>query len=217
MKCQYTLTPDAGKKRLKGSVMSVENTEVVENEVVESSENTGEVLLTQADVDRIVKERLAREKAKFADYEELKAASLKLAEIEEAQKTETQRANDAAAAAVAEAQGLRARIRQQAVMNAAIQGGAVNPEQVAALIDLSAIEDSEDSSALGEAVTAFLTDNPHFVKSSFTKPTVPVVTGNEFQAPIKSLNFDEIAAMDAKELAANPELLAAVITARNSA
>lgn len=43
---------------------------------------------TQADLDRIVAERLAREKAKFSDYDDLKAQAGKLAEIEDANKSE---------------------------------------------------------------------------------------------------------------------------------
>lgn len=46
---------------------------------------------TQADLDRIVGDRLARERAKFADYDELKAAASKLSEIEEANKTEAEK------------------------------------------------------------------------------------------------------------------------------
>ena len=40
--------------------------------------------LTQADIDRIVEDRLKRERAKFSDYDELKAKADKLTEIENA-------------------------------------------------------------------------------------------------------------------------------------
>lgn len=46
---------------------------------------------TQADLDRIVGERLAREQAKYADYDDLKTAAGKLAELEAANQTEAQR------------------------------------------------------------------------------------------------------------------------------
>jgi hypothetical protein len=42
-----------------------------------------ETTFTQADVDRIVKERVAREKAKFADYDDLKAKAGTAATVEE--------------------------------------------------------------------------------------------------------------------------------------
>lgn len=46
---------------------------------------------TQAELDRIIADRLSRERQKFADYDELKSAAEKLAEIEEAYKAEAQR------------------------------------------------------------------------------------------------------------------------------
>jgi hypothetical protein len=46
---------------------------------------------TQADLDRIVKERLAREREKYADYKELKAAAAELDQIKEAQLTEQEK------------------------------------------------------------------------------------------------------------------------------
>lgn len=42
----------------------------------------------QADVDRIVQERLAKEKAKFADYDDLKAKAAKVDELEASKKTD---------------------------------------------------------------------------------------------------------------------------------
>lgn len=47
---------------------------------------------TQEDVDRVVGERLAREREKYSDHEELKAAAEKLKEIEEANKSELEKA-----------------------------------------------------------------------------------------------------------------------------
>jgi hypothetical protein len=46
---------------------------------------------TQADVERILSERLGRERSKYADYEDLKAKAGKFDQLEEAQKTEAQR------------------------------------------------------------------------------------------------------------------------------
>ena len=49
---------------------------------------------TQADVDRIVKERVQRERAKFADYDDLKAKASRFDEIEDANKTEIEKARE---------------------------------------------------------------------------------------------------------------------------
>ncbi|MDR1214465.1 MAG: DUF4355 domain-containing protein [Propionibacteriaceae bacterium] len=49
---------------------------------------------TQADLDRIITDRLSRERAKYADYEQLKQDSVKLKGIEDAGKSEAQRLAD---------------------------------------------------------------------------------------------------------------------------
>lgn len=66
--------------------------------VVEKTPAPVEKTFTQADVDRLIGDRLARQKdqltSQFADYDDLKAASTRLKEIEDAQKSEQQKAND---------------------------------------------------------------------------------------------------------------------------
>lgn len=58
--------------------------------------NETERTFTQAELDNIVKERLRRDRADRADYDELKAKAARLDEIEEANKTELQKATDRA-------------------------------------------------------------------------------------------------------------------------
>jgi len=53
----------------------------------------GERSFTQADVDRIVQSRLAEEKKRHADYDELKAKAQKLDEQEAANQSELEKAN----------------------------------------------------------------------------------------------------------------------------
>lgn len=50
--------------------------------------------MTSHDVERILKDRLARERAKYADYEDLKLKAVRLDEIEESNKSELQRVAD---------------------------------------------------------------------------------------------------------------------------
>lgn len=72
-----------------------------ENAPETSTPNTGETgdigggesaTFTQADVDRIVADRLARENRKYQNYRELKQKADRLAELEAAQQTEMERA-----------------------------------------------------------------------------------------------------------------------------
>ena len=77
-----------------------------ENQVVAATTTTGtspisdapEKTFTQDDVDGIVQERLARERAKYADYEAIKEKADKYDELEEQNKSELQKATDKASA-----------------------------------------------------------------------------------------------------------------------
>lgn len=50
-----------------------------------------QAITTQAEFDNAIQKRIARERAKFPDYDELKAKAEKLKEFEESQKTEEQK------------------------------------------------------------------------------------------------------------------------------
>lgn len=65
---------------------------------------------TQADLDAIIGKRLARAEAQFSDYDDLKAKAARLDEIEEANKTEAQKAADRISAAEAEAASVPAKV-----------------------------------------------------------------------------------------------------------
>lgn len=76
-----------------------ENT--AENAGEQSTPKQFDAITSQEDLDRIVQDRIARERKKFADYEEAKAAQKKLAELEEANKSELEKAVARAEAAEA--------------------------------------------------------------------------------------------------------------------
>lgn len=61
-----------------------------------------EKTFTQAELDKIVQERVGRERAKFEGYDDLKAKAQKLDEMEEARKSELQKAQERADAAEAQ-------------------------------------------------------------------------------------------------------------------
>ena len=58
---------------------------------------TGGKTFTQAELDAAIESRLTRERAKFADYEALKAKAEKFDKAEEAAKSELQKAQEQAA------------------------------------------------------------------------------------------------------------------------
>lgn len=63
---------------------------------METVEQGNEKTFTQAEVDAIVGDRLKRDRAKYADYEDLKAKADKFDDLEEANKSELQKVMDRA-------------------------------------------------------------------------------------------------------------------------
>ena len=74
----------------KGRVMP-ENTETVEN-ATQGAPAEPERTFTQAEMDAIIGDRLKRERAKYADYDEAKAALDELTQLKEANKSELEKA-----------------------------------------------------------------------------------------------------------------------------
>lgn len=64
----------------------------------EATTKPEEKTFTQEEVNAIVNDRLGREKAKYSDYEAMKAKAAKFDELEEANKTELQKASEKATA-----------------------------------------------------------------------------------------------------------------------
>lgn len=84
-----------------------ENTTATVTTPAEQTAEQPERTFTQSELDAIVKDRLAREKGKYADYEELKAKATKFDEAEEANKSELQKATERAQALEAELNGMK--------------------------------------------------------------------------------------------------------------
>lgn len=76
-------------------------------ETVNQEEQATERTFTQAELDTIVSDRLKREKAKYADYDELQAKAAKYDEQEEAQKSELQKAVERANALATELDAIK--------------------------------------------------------------------------------------------------------------
>lgn len=123
---------------------------------------------TQAELDRIVQDRVARAKKDApADYDDLKAKAARLDEIEEANKTEIQKATDRAAAAErraidAETRAQETRLRSSIIAEAAKRGLA-DPEDAVHLLDRSVLEFEQDGtpSNIADAMDSLLKAKPH--------------------------------------------------------
>lgn len=71
------------------------NQENMTPETEQQTQNTDRTF-SQADVDRIVADRLSRERSKYSDYDQIKDKAAKFDEMEEASKTELQKATERA-------------------------------------------------------------------------------------------------------------------------
>ena len=119
---------------------------------------------TQADLDRIVQDRLRREREKYADYDELKA---KAAEAESDHEKALREAREEAANEVKSQYQTRA-IRDAA--RAAAAGKWVRPEQAIRLVDLNDLDPDADDfdDEVQKRLDAYLADNPHLAVPSET-------------------------------------------------
>jgi len=120
---------------------------------LETGLGDGVIAFTQAQLDRMVGERVTRERAKYADYDDLKAKAAKLQEFEDAQKSELQRAQDAQEAAEKTAKAAMAnantRLIQAEFIAAAALAGVKHPEDAFALADRTAVLIGDDSKVTG--------------------------------------------------------------------
>lgn len=130
---------------------------------------------TQDDVDRIVAERVRRVKATPPDdYDDLKAAAQKLAEIEERDKSELEKALARAEAAEKKAQQVEADGREMRLRSAILAEAAkaerkvVDPEAVVALLDRSELEldDSGFPTNIAKAMDSLLEKRPYLVAAA---------------------------------------------------
>ena len=80
---------------------------------------------SQADLDRIIADRISRERAKFGDYDALKAKASEFDKLADAQKTALQKAQDRAAAAEKVAADLKARDQRAAWAEEITKGSTV--------------------------------------------------------------------------------------------
>lgn len=123
---------------------------------------------TQEQVDDIVKNRLARERERTADYDELKAKAAKHDEAEAARMSETERLqkerDDAVAASAEATTKANERLVQAAILAEAAKQGA-NPELLAGVLDKSKLTVGDDGQVTGldEAVKAAVERFPQIV------------------------------------------------------
>lgn len=119
--------------------------------------NEPEKVFNQADVDKIVGERLAREREKYAGFEELKEKASKFDELEESRKTELQKATDKVKALETELQTLKKANEVRAMREKVSQETGVP-------VNLLTGETEEECKSLAEAIKSYATPGYPTVK-----------------------------------------------------
>ena len=166
---------------------------------------------SQADVDRIVSERLARAKSSPPpDYDQLKAAASELEQLKAAQLSETEKLQKRAEAAEAKAAEAASRaqgaLRRAAIVAAAQRAGAVDPDAVVALLDQSSVTVDDDGTVTGaeEAVKDLLKAKQYLVGKTPTPAPGGADGGPRGKAPT-SITKESLKAMTPQQIAALPQ------------
>lgn len=163
---------------------------------------------SQADVDRIVQDRLARAKATPpADYEDLKAKAARLAELEAESMSELEKERAARAQAEERAAQVEADARETR-LRAAILGEAakadrkvVDPDAVVALLDRSTLELADDGTPtnIAEAMDSLLKARPYLVASGGTRGDAD--QGARGHGGVKQLSRSDLKSMSPEAIA----------------
>ena len=133
---------------------------------------------TQADLDRIVKERLGREQARYADYDVLKKAAEELSKLKDADLSEQEKLKkriaemeEAAADKDAQAKAVEMKTNEK-LMRAEVRVLAatmnfIDPEEAWKLADLSEVAFNDDGTIknVGEALKKLAKDKTHLIKT----------------------------------------------------
>lgn len=111
---------------------------------------------TQADLDRIVQDRLAKEKGKYADYDDLKTKAQKLEEIEQANASEAEKAAKRAEQAEAKVSAATDKLRRANLLAALAEKELTGAKGKAAakLLDTVEFGDDDEPTNLDDAITA---------------------------------------------------------------
>jgi hypothetical protein len=194
------MVDDTQKEQTLGS----DNPEAAKTETENTAKAQEGKTFTEDDLNRIVKERLDRERKKFADYNDLKAAKQKLDEIEKAKLSDEEKAKQKLDELNKQIEERDKILKDKALkdiyrekIEQAIADGRMKlpkGKTIASLVARSkAVEEGEIDADVEDLIGFFPPDEP-------TK----AIGGGSQQAPVKSLDIkDQIAALTAQ--AADPK------------
>jgi len=137
---------------------------------------------SQEDLDRIIDRRLIAERRRYADYDQLKQRASKLDEIEESQKSETEKLRGATQKAQQERDAALSRVQdtliRAAIVSEASKLGVIDPSVVAAILPRTGIiVDGDEVDGVEEAVKQLLIEKPYLRKAGATRAGAEIAGG----------------------------------------
>lgn len=155
-----------------------QDTHVQDTPTDESQQGEWRAPASQADLDRIIQDRLNRERAKYADYDDLRAKAQYWDEIEQASKTEYERAQEEVARWQNEATTWRTAAVSSRVETLASADFADPSDALAAIADPSKYLGAGgeiDEAAIKADLSALLERKPHWRRAAEQAPATPRV------------------------------------------
>ncbi len=152
---------------------------------------------TQAEVERLITERLAREAKKYADYDKIKA---ELKRLQEASRSDTDRLQETVNDLTAKFAEAESRAKSNLVKSAIVAGAARldfnDPQDAYRLLDAGGFEVADDGSVEGldGALQKLLSEKPYLRKQavSRTSPTNPATAAVLTMDQLKTMTPAEI-------------------------
>lgn len=135
-------------------------------------DKTGNRVFTQEELNAIINDRLARERNKYADYDQLKTAAQKLKEIEDSQKSETEKLQEHLAELERQNKALQEARKQDAIRMAVIaeaqRAGWRDPNDAIRLLDADGIEitDQGEVKGVSDKLKAIAKEKPYLLQQS---------------------------------------------------
>lgn len=162
---------------------------------------------TQDEVDRIVRERLKRQKDQFADYDAIKERASKFDELEQQQKTELEKAQERAIELEQQAKDASARAQEallrSAVVAEAARKNVIDPDAAFALLDRASLDLGEDGAPtnIADAMDSLLKAKPYLVGGGTGRADLGAresggVEGQLSREDLKTMTPDQIVQAD---------------------
>jgi len=144
---------------------ATEETEALDTEETSSGFR---YISSQEELDRVISERLKRERAKFSDYASLKSKAQEYDKIVESSKSETEKLSSKAAEAEAKAQALTAKVRSKSlqfeVASLSTKLGIIDSETALALIGSVEFDENDEPIGVEERLKELVKAKP-FLKA----------------------------------------------------